>query len=420
MSSFRLNVMHFFEKLEKFERIGLLFFTLFIFLQCISNAAANIALGIAIFFLSLQLIFLQKENNSDLLGIFWKENKNLICIFSIFWFTIFLSAIFSADAIKGLKIFFGQFVYRTAPLFVILYFFRELKFAKLFLILCILSCSIDVIGSVLHQGIGPRLGGFFGSPMTLAGFLIITIPILFCSILEWKQKTTSLVICIVFFTISFLGLLLNVTRGAWLAVAITLPIISILYDRSLKKILFLIAFIVATSLVFMANPHLQQRAESITSTTFQSNTERLLMWNSALHMLKDHPAFGVGIGQYAEKYINEYRSVEAKEIQRHCHNNFLQMLAENGLIGFLGFVFLFGYLLIVSLVNFFRHRNSFSLLIFGVTLDLMLQGLTEYNFGNSAVIKFYWTVLGCLLILMRANYDLNLLFLFERKRKNIE
>lgn len=405
---------------EKFERIGLIFFTLFAFLQCISNAAANIALGVAIFFLSLQLFFQRKENSSHLLTEFWKENKSLICVFFVFWFAIFLSAIFSGDTIKSLRVFFGQFVYRTAPLFVILYFFRKLKFVKLLLILCILSCSIDVVGSVLHQGVGPRLEGFFGSPMTLAGFLVITIPILFCSILDWKQKKTSLVVCVVFFMISFLGLLLNATRGAWLAIAITLPIVSILYDRSLKKIFFLISLIAATSCIFMANPHLQQRAESITSTTFQSNTERLLMWNSAFNMFKDHPVFGVGIGQYAGKYIKEYKAVEAKEIQRHCHNNFLQMLAENGLIGFLGFVYLFGYLLIVSLVNFFRHHNPFSLLIFGVTLDLMLQGLTEYNFGNSAVIKFYWTVLGCLLILMRANYDLNLLFLFEQKHKNFE
>ena len=27
------------------------------------------------------------------------------------------------------------------------------------------------------------------------------------------------------------------------------------------------------------------------------------------------------------------------------------------------------------------------------------SGFTEYNFGNSAVIKYYWATLGCLLVL---------------------
>ena len=28
-----------------------------------------------------------------------------------------------------------------------------------------------------------------------------------------------------------------------------------------------------------------------------------------------------------------------------------------------------------------------------------MQGLTEYNFGNSAVMKSYWLLLGCMLVL---------------------
>ncbi len=32
-------------------------------------------------------------------------------------------------------------------------------------------------------------------------------------------------------------------------------------------------------------------------------------------------------------------------------------------------------------------------------LALVLQGLTEYNFGNGAVMKSFWLVQGCLLVL---------------------
>ena len=38
-------------------------------------------------------------------------------------------------------------------------------------------------------------------------------------------------------------------------------------------------------------------------------------------------------------------------------------------------------------------------MIVSATVCLLLQGFTEYNVGNSAVIKMYWLVLGLLVVL---------------------
>lgn len=391
--------MNFLTGLARLERAAFVFFSLFVLLQCLSIAAANIALGFSVFFLVLQLIRTKGSISNQSLTTIYKENKWLIWLFGFFWLTIFCSALASGAPIKGLKIFLGQFVYRTFPLFIILFFFGKKRYASFFLALSILSCVLDVIGGMIIHGDGPRLRGLYGHPMTLAGFLLTSLPILFCFLLDWKQDRKTLFVTIMFFLIGFTGLLLNGTRGAWLALAVSLPLVAVLYDHSIKKILFLVIFAVGTSLVFFNSPQLQNRAESITSTTMQSNTERLLMWESAYEMFKDHPVFGVGIGQYASKYLNEYKSPEAKEKQNHCHNNFLQMLAENGVAGFIGFCLLFGYILLSSLKNAFFKCSPYYVLIFGSSLALLLQGFTEYNFGNSAVIKYYWATLGCLLVL---------------------
>ena len=45
------------------------------------------------------------------------------------------------------------------------------------------------------------------------------------------------------------------------------------------------------------------------------------------------------------------------------------------------------------------NKNPYALMIAGSTGALVLQGLTEYNFGNGAVMKLYWLVLGCLVVL---------------------
>lgn len=395
--------MNFLTGLERLERAAFVFFSLFMLLQCLSIAAANIALGIAVFFLILQLLRSKGLIKGQAFTEACAQNKNLLIFLATFWLAIFLSAVGSDDPLRGIKIFFGQFVYRTAPLFVILFFFAKRKYVSFFLLLSILSCTVDVIGGILLHWDAQRLKGLYGHPMTLAGFLIIVLPILYAFLLDWKQKTKTLLISTVLFLIAFIGLLLNETRGAWLALAITLPVVTLLYDCSIKKIVFLIALAAGTSLVFLNSPQLQNRAESITSTTLQSNTERVLMWQSAYEMFKDHPILGVGLGQYAPKYLNEYKSPHAKERQNHSHNNFLQMLAENGIVGFVGFLLLFGYILLSSFRNSLRKLSPYHVLIFGCTLAFILQGFTEYNFGNSAVIKYYWATLGCLLVLAREN-----------------
>lgn len=85
----------------------------------------------------------------------------------------------------------------------------------------------------------------------------------------------------------------------------------------------------------------------------------------------------------------------------HAHSNIFQILAENGLIGFLGYVFAFGFVLWKNIKNYLMNKNTYALMIVGYTTALMLQGLTEYNFGNSSVMKIYWLVLACLIVLIK-------------------
>ena len=52
-----------------------------------------------------------------------------------------------------------------------------------------------------------------------------------------------------------------------------------------------------------------------------------------------------------------------------------------------------------NLIAWFKTRNVYALMIVSATVCLLLQGFTEYNVGNSAVIKMYWLVLGLLVVL---------------------
>ena len=117
--------MNFLSGLERLERAAFVFFSLFLLLQCLSIAAANIALGIAVFFRVLQLLQSKGSTDKQALCEAWAQNKNLFILLVVFWATILLSALGSNEPLRALKIFLGQFIYRTAPLFVILFFFAK-------------------------------------------------------------------------------------------------------------------------------------------------------------------------------------------------------------------------------------------------------------------------------------------------------
>ena len=103
--------------------------------------------------------------------------------------------------------------------------------------------------------------------------------------------------------------------------------------------------------------------------------------------------------------INDYENFAfLNHIARlnHAHSNIFQMLAENGLVGLFGYIFAFGFILWRNIKNYLLNKNPYALMITASTAALVLQGLTEYNFGNGAVMKIYWLILACLIVLVKA------------------
>ncbi len=76
-------------------------------------------------------------------------------------------------------------------------------------------------------------------------------------------------------------------------------------------------------------------------TMQQALGSRLELGRAGLAMAKDHPVVGVGVGRFkavSGGYLNpDFRRLTAGE---NAHNNFLQILAELGLVGFVPFIWL--------------------------------------------------------------------------------
>ncbi len=254
---------------------------------------------------------------------------------------------------------------------------------------------------------GWRVKGFFGPPMTLAGFLCCVLPLVFAGLLlSIKEKKISW-FCLGSFVFLSATLLLNETRGAWIACIASFLFITAWFSVQNRKVAVVsLLLVILLGVTISASDRFSKRALSISSTTLVSNTERLLMWKSATQMFLDHPLTGVGLGNYKTQYQEKYISPEAKEKkQEHAHSNFFQMIGENGLVGLLGYLTFFLFILFRSFFEAFKRRDFYSAIIFSITLAIFLQGLTEFNFGNSAVIRCYWVLLAVLLVLGRTQKE---------------
>ncbi|NCD09010.1 MAG: O-antigen ligase family protein [Negativicutes bacterium] len=325
----------------------------------------------------------------------------------LFSFTMLLSALFSGDLVTGLGQFFKMFVYRALPL-VLLFFFRPSeKDTRILLGMLVLSFFISSV-YVFYQGYvsgwSQRIAGPFGHPMTYAGFCCLFLPVLAVTLLDHRLKLppfSKFLIPLCLFA-GLAGLLLNQTRGAWLALLLVFAYVffqSFQFNR--KRAIYITTLLLLVIMAAFQTPTLQSRLGSITDKSMHGN-ERIILWESSLQMFNDHKIFGIGLGQFGKVYNDRslgYKHPDAREQLNHAHNNFLHMLAENGIIGFIGFITMFAYFLQKSYKGVRYRHNPYSLMLLGMIGALLLQGFTEYNFGNSALMKTFWLLFGVLLFL---------------------
>ena len=379
----------------------LIVFMCFVLVSFVSIAAGNIFLGILALCFFIQLYKKKINFNQDYKGYF-------IAI-GLFIISMLLSALFSGDIIYGLKRWADMWIWRFMPFVVVIFLLNNYFDAKKVMLTGFAGITLTSVYAV-YQGLSgmSRANGFYGHPMTLGGWLCIFLPLLLIEFFERKLLGKYYWLAGLAFCICSAGLVFNATRGAWLAVAIVSAVLLIYYMfKSKRNLAVSIIFVALISIVLVNNPKFMHRLDTIDDfDKYQSNTERILIWQSAWNMFKDHPILGVGLGQYTENYQQKYISPQAKEPKLgHAHNNFMQMLAENGILGFAGFVIMFGYIIFKNLIAWVKVKNVYALMIVSATVCLLLQGFTEYNVGNSAVIKMYWFVLGLLLVLDRLKKD---------------
>lgn len=192
----------------------------------ISIAVANIFLGISL----LLFLFVLYKDRGVCVNV---DREQYFRVFGIFAATLLISALFSGDILYGLKTWGDLFVWRFMPFIMIMYTCKTNEVAKKLLYAVMCGFAIDCIYAIYQEifvyGVNVatrRAAGIVGHPMTLAGWACILLPVLLLLVFQKDLCKKFRLGCGVLFVIGCIALVFNATSGAWLGLAVVLPLIS--------------------------------------------------------------------------------------------------------------------------------------------------------------------------------------------------
>ncbi|WP_027397674.1 O-antigen ligase family protein [Anaerovibrio lipolyticus] len=365
-------------------------------LSNVTIAGSNVFLGLAV---AAAVVRLAKKHDD------WRErlkvDKDLGKPFFLFVGVMVITSLFSLDILTSYDELFNHYVNRIVPFLLVLMFVRDktrlIKLGMLVggsIIINAIMCILQTYGVVDDEGSRGRAPGLIGIMMT-AGMMSMWIPVLTLLVMECKKRYRLWLIIALF--ISVLGMIYNGTRGAWLAVVITVCVTSIIYAKNkLKVLVVFLLFGIALGCIVNNVPWMQQRVASMTQTyENRSNRERLYLWQSARNMTADYPLTGVGYGCFREQYQTKYILPEAEERRlTHAHSNFFHVMAESGYPGAVAVCIWWLGTIVYCAKGWKKYNNIGYLTFMAIFLGIMLQGATEYTMGDSIVMKLFWFGLG--------------------------
>ena len=212
-----------------------------------------------------------------------------------------------------------------------------------------------------------RYGGIPFGPYVnrnhFAGFAELVIPMSLVPLALGKVRRERLVIVGILTVIPLAALLLSASRGGIISVIIEFVLLTVLLiiRRSVGKHVLAGAavLVLAFSLVsWLGVREILSRFASLQNLEV-SEKKRASMRLGTWHIFLDHPLLGTGLGTLQIVYPS-YETLYDGKIVNHAHNDYLEALAETGILGGLCCAWFLGVLFVTSLQRIQRPSSAFA------------------------------------------------------------
>lgn len=326
-------------------------------------------------------------------------DKTVIC-YAGFLIICFISILFAKNTNESIVVTIQYLTYLIC--FISIYSLANLTsntFIKFFIILVSISVFIES-WAVVYNAID--LVWIQNSDFTRDNFLLrgfagnininansIAIKLLGVYYLLYKSKKKHFVIfSLITIALGYIALFILLSRTAFLSIFLTTIMFLVWMGKTYLRKSLMIILLMAISFLFVQTSLNSQNSNEITdrisSITYNdeddSVNQRLRYYSHAFKSISVNPIFGIGIGNWKLKSIDyDSKDIDGYTVPYHAHNDFLQIAAEIGIIGFIFYLLIF-LIPIFNLIKKILKRNlsDFELIIFLMITSYLIDSSLNF------------------------------------------
>lgn len=229
-----------------------------------------------------------------------------------------------------------------------------------------------------------RATAFFSSPNAV-GLYLAPVLVLMVSLLYKKFRFPFFLIAL----FSAVALVFSKSRGAWVAVAVSLVVF--LFLVGYKKIAVAIAGVVVVGALGVLIIH--------PINLDKSTQNRVTLWKYSMTFLTQSPKnfiFGTGIRQFFRKIQKPYYNDKVMERLIYPHDIFLNFWTEIGLVGMLAFMGILGYGFYLA-QKIRKYDKIIGAGLVCMLLALVIHGLVDVPYFKNDLAMLFWVLMFTIL-----------------------
>lgn len=251
----------------------------------------------------------------------------------------------------------------------------------------------------------PRIQSTALEPLYFANYLLIPLSILISLFLSKASKIKPLIL-VGLIALGGINLVLTVARGGYIAFAGCLLLFLVIYFKRLFNIKNIIYAVLAIIIIYFgANSFLNLNIEG-TKEKFLAHAENIFSgaayveradtFTEAYHAWLNHPWLGIGPGSFGP-YVSYHPLAVPSDGYLIVNNEYMELLAETGIIGLLIFVIIIGIIFVRSIKAIKQAKDKYVKAII-IGLMVALAGiLAQYNTFSVLYIMHIWVAIGLLI-----------------------
>jgi hypothetical protein len=258
----------------------------------------------------------------------------------------------------------------------------------------------------------PRIQAFSKEPLYLANFLFLPIGVMLGLFLSRQDVVPRLWLTGILGS-TLVIFLLTLSRGAFIAMVPLLLLCALFFLQKFltwrNVTLSVLGLAIVGGLVWgiLGLIGSEARERFLSHATLQdvliiregeSGFGRLTTFERAIEIWQRSPITGVGLGNYGPAVAQDPLIVPEHGWDI-VNNQYLESLAETGIIGLALLLLLWGWTIVRSFVSFFTTRDPLIRAILGGLTAALVAMLVQYNFFSTLYIMHIWVAVGLLIAL---------------------